>query len=675
MPLEGVEVAVAVEQRVPLADAMGCDDAVDCLAHGDAAGAQRTEVARRGERDFLAAGGEDWELRQLPGDAGKHLFAANSLQYLAEDEVGKPNRRTTHLALEPEALQVLIAGKEIYPDSRIDDDHIHDPELRSISPRLIQIAFPFHFPPEFTHVALRLHFYEQLEGCVDGRLLGCGAAAAHGALDQLVVDLDICAHGNNPPMCKDCIFLCMRSNVDEAALLFGFFAEGGELGVEELGGEGAGEGFDGGLLGGSEGCAGGGEAGGGAFEFGLADGFGGLLQGDDDGDGVAGLQALVVELDLAGDDGFGGGGFSAAVGEVGGGDLLQVVNVVDEAAFDLVHEGIDVAGDGDVDEEHGAVAAEFEEALAVGAEEDGLRRAGGGEDDVCAGGLVVELVEWDDLGGAGEARAVDGNGAVGELHGDLIGDLAGELRGALRGAVGDEDGGCSLLDEMARGEVGHLARADDEDGLAAQAAEYLAREIDGDRCDGDGGAADAGLGADALGDREGALEEWFERGGDGPGLTRDGVGLLDLAEDLRLADDHGVERAGDAEEMADGLALAELVEVRFEGGGGDGEVLVQEAEEVGGIAVAGVVLNGEELDAVAGGEDEGFADSRLMGEGACGVGEAGQGDGEALAHLDGRGGVVDAEQDQCHGAPNPRTWLTRFAIHTTSIATRTAPER
>jgi hypothetical protein len=37
--------------------------------------------------------------------------------------------------------------------------------------------------------------------------------------------------------------------------------------------------------------------------------------------------------------------------------------------------------------------------------------------------------------------------------------------------------------------------------------------------------------------------------------------------------------------------------------------------------------------------------------------------------------VVDAEQDQCHGAPNPRTWLTRFAIHTTSIATRTAPER
>ena len=203
--------------------------------------------------------------------------------------------------------------------------------------------------------------------------------------------------------------------------------------------------------------------------------------------------------------------------------------------------GSNVAGDGDVDEEHGVVAAALHKALAVGAEEDGLRGAGGGEDDVGAGGLGVKLVEGDDLGDAGEAGAVDGNGAVGELHGDLLGDLAGELGGARGSAVGDEDGGCALLDEVARGEVGHLARADDEDGLAAQAAEDLAREIDGDRGDGDGRAADLGFGADALGNGEGALQERLERGGDGAGLARDGVRLLDLAEDLRLADDHGIQ--------------------------------------------------------------------------------------------------------------------------------------
>jgi len=82
MPLEWVEVAVAVKQGVALADAMGCDDAVDCLAHCDASGAQRAEVAGGGDCQLRSAGGEDWELRQLPGDAGKHLFAANALQYL-----------------------------------------------------------------------------------------------------------------------------------------------------------------------------------------------------------------------------------------------------------------------------------------------------------------------------------------------------------------------------------------------------------------------------------------------------------------------------------------------------------------------------------------------------------------------------------------------------------------
>ena len=152
--------------------------------------------------------------------------------------------------------------------------------------------------------------------------------------------------------------------------------------------------------------------------------------------------------------------------------------------------------------------------------------------------------------------------------------------------------------------------------------------------------------------------------------------------------------------MTDRLAVAEFVEVRLDGVGGNGEVLVQEAEEVCGIAVCAAVLHGEELDAVTGGEDEGFADSGLLGEGAGGIGEAGCRDGETLADLDGRGGVIDSDQNQrsfavarrldfggigrrddgealllvrlSHGVDN--LWV-RFAIQTTSNATRTAPER
>jgi len=101
--------------------------------------------------------------------------------------------------------------------------------------------------------------------------------------------------------------------------------------------------------------------------------------------------------------------------------------------------------------------------------------------------------------------------------------------------------------------------------------------------------------------------------------------------------------------MADGFAFAEFVEVRLDVAGGDGEVFVEEAEEVGFGWVGDWRLRqcrpgGEEFDAVAGGEDEALADAGLVEEGAGGVGEAGGGDGEALANFDGRGVVVDASR-------------------------------
>jgi hypothetical protein len=137
---------------------------------------------------------------------------------------------------------------------------------------------------------------------------------------------------------------------------------------------------------------------------------------------------------------------------------------------------------------------------------------------------------------------------------------------------------------------------------------------------------------------------------------------------LRLTDDHAVERAGDAEEMTDGLAFAELVEVRLDIAGWDGKVFVDEAEEVGfGFASGlsrrfrGLVLQGEELDTVAGGEDEALAYAGLVDEGAGGIGELANGYGEAFADLDRRGVVIDAQEDEAarfglhwiaHGAVN-----------------------
>jgi hypothetical protein len=156
-----------------------------------------------------------------------------------------------------------------------------------------------------------------------------------------------------------------------------------------------------------------------------------LLEGFDGGDGVAGLEALVVFLHFPANDGFGGCGFAAAIGEVGGCYLLEVVDVVDEAAFDFVHAGVYVAGDGDVDEEHGTVAPGVEEVLAVRAAEDFLRGTGRGDDDVGARGLSVEVVEEDGFG-------LDGG----------AGEVGGEFFSAGLGSIDDEDGGSALLDEV-----------------------------------------------------------------------------------------------------------------------------------------------------------------------------------------------------------------------------------
>ena len=69
--------------------------------------------------------------------------------------------------------------------------------------------------------------------------------------------------------------------------------------------------------------------------------------------------------------------------------------------------------------------------------------------------------------------------------------------------------------------------------------------------------------------------------GDGSHFTSDGIGLFDLAENLRLADHHAVERTGDAEEMANSFTVVVLIEVGLNIVGRDGKVFVKEADEIG----------------------------------------------------------------------------------------------
>src|SRR6516165_10729080 len=97
--------------------------------------------------------------------------------------------------------------------------------------------------------------------------------------------------------------------------------------------------------------------------------------------------------------------------------------------------------------------------------------------------------------------------------------------------------------------------------------------------------------------------------------------------------------------MPHGFALTVLVEVRCDGCGRDGEVLLKKAQQIdGGIGV--LFLNREKLHTVTCGEDEALTYTGLVDEGTYCVSEPAGGDGEPLPDLNGGSGVVDADENE-----------------------------
>ena len=118
-----------------------------------------------------------------------------------------------------------------------------------------------------------------------------------------------------------------------------------------------------------------------------------------------------------------------------GDSLLQVVNVVNEYAVELVHLRIDIARDSNVDEEHGAVLTTAKEQLAVLPAEDGMRRAGRSDHDIAAVACLIELLKVDSL-------------AVEFLR---------QVCCAVVGTVGYKDGRAAMGEQVTSSQFAHLS--------------------------------------------------------------------------------------------------------------------------------------------------------------------------------------------------------------------------
>src|SRR2546430_14770272 len=124
-----------------------------------------------------------------------------------------------------------------------------------------------------------------------------------------------------------------------------------------------------------------------------------------------------------------------------------------------------------------------------------------------------------------------------------------------------DDALCAAAEQSARGLFTGVTRADDHHVPAMQSAEDLLRQLYCHRPPRDAAALDVGPGADLFGNIERPLKRLVQSAAGMFVLQRQVVSLLKLPQDFGLTQPHGVDAAGDFEQMFDALRLAQIVDL------------------------------------------------------------------------------------------------------------------
>ena len=166
---------------------------------------------------------------------------------------------------------------------------------------------------------------------------------------------------------------------------------------------------------------------------------------------------------------------------------------------------------------------------------------------------------------------------------------------------------------------------------------------------------DAGVGVHPLADAQRLLGELVQHAPDRARARRGGVGVAELAEDLRLADDHRVEPRRHREQVLDGRARVVDVDVLGELGQRHAGVARQHGGDVGEAAVERVD-DGVDLDAVAGRDAPSPPRrARRAASRSTSLGTSAAGHGGPLQHVDGRAAVGEPHDEHGHdGTPAGR---------------------
>ena len=301
----------------------------------------------------------------------------------------------------------------------------------------------------------------------------------------------------------------------------------------------------------------------------------------------------------------------------------EIVDGIEEYVLHPRHLGFDVPRHGEVHHENGAVTTRAHRALHRALADDRQRACSAGDDDVVLGQPFGQVAQLERL------RV----------------EAARQRLGSLEGAVCDRHCARPLRGKVSRSELDHLARADQEHFLLGKAGENPSGELDRRGGHRDDVGADSGAAAHLLRHRKGALEQLVEQRSERAGGFGDASRLFHLAQDLRLADHHGIEARGDAERVPHGFGLRKRIEIGFQLPRLDAVIAREPLERRLRLAQRAV-----KLGAIAGGENRSFLDRLAGGQlrkrrtQTLGVKRHPLSDGERS------GMVIQTEREKLHGA-------------------------
>ncbi len=353
-----------------------------------------------------------------------------------------------------------------------------------------------------------------------------------------------------------------------------------------------------------------------------------LLQRQDRRHRVERLEPLLIARHLRQHNLLRRFGFPRALRPVALRHLLQIVNVVDEAAIHLVHARVHIARHRDIDEKHGPPTPPLNEVRSMRAPKQLLRRARRGNHNVRPLRLRIQRVERN------------------HLHRQLRpAKLRRHLLRARLCPVGDQQMRRAMLDEVPHRQLRHLARTHQQNLLIRQRAKDLSRQIDRDRRNRDRRRPNLRLAPHPLRRRKRALQQPVERRRHRSHLARHRIRLLHLPQNLRLPHHHRVQRRRHPKQMPHRLALPILIHMRTNRRRRHGKVSLKKLQQIGPARIPcsrrGSILQRQQLDPVARRKNQPLLHSRSTHERAGRLRQLPGRNRQTLSNINRRGLVVD----------------------------------